>query len=458
MTKIIRTIWNKVVNLLNRGDARLVLLKKNVVISMFVKGLGLGISYIRFPLILSYLGTMWHGVWLTVGSFSGWLSFFNIGLGNGLRNKLAESIAKDDLVAAKKYVSSTYFIITLIALGLFIVLLPIILVVNWNSVFNIESTDYTTLKLSLIAFVGFFCMKFVLSLIRTIMEALQRPAFSDLMDFLFSSLFFLAIILLYKYSESSLLYVIMVSGGIPVIILSSFSIYFFSGKYKYLRPSLKDVDTRLLSSLSSLGARFFIVQIAVIVLFATDNMIITRLFGPSDVVPYSAARKFFGIVEMGFSIVLVPFWSAFTDAFVKGEISWVRSSITKLLKLLGGVVVVLIIMLLISPFVFKLWLKDMVEIPWHLSLSMAVYVLVRSWNNVFVYFINGVGKITIQLYMSIFTSIINIPLSIFFAKNLGMGIQGVILATVFCLLIGSVLHPIQYYKIVNNKATGIWGK
>jgi len=458
MTKIIRTIWNKVVNLLNRGDARLVLLKKNVVISMFVKGLGLGISYIRFPLILSYLGTMWHGVWLTVGSFSGWLSFFNIGLGNGLRNKLAESIAKDDLVAAKKYVSSTYFIITLIALGLFIVLLPIILVVNWNSVFNIESTDYTTLKLSLIAFVGFFCMKFVLSLIRTIMEALQRPAFSDLMDFLFSTLFFLAIILLYKYSESSLLYVIMVSGGIPVIILSSFSIYFFSGKYKYLRPSLKDVDTRLLSSLSSLGARFFIVQIAVIVLFATDNMIITRLFGPSDVVPYSAARKFFGIVEMGFSIVLVPFWSAFTDAFVKGEISWVRSSITKLLKLLGGVVVVLIIMLLISPFVFKLWLKDMVEIPWHLSLSMAVYVLVRSWNNVFVYFINGVGKITIQLYMSIFTSIINIPLSIFFAKNLGMGIQGVILATVFCLLIGSVLHPIQYYKIVNNKATGIWGK
>jgi len=401
---------------------------------------------------------MWHGVWLTVGSFSGWLSFFNIGLGNGLRNKLAESIAKDDFVAAKKYVSSTYFIITLIALGLFIVLLPIILVVNWNSVFNIESTDYTTLKLSLIAFVGFFCMKFVLSLIRTIMEALQRPAFSDLMDFLFSSLFFLAIILLYKYSESSLLYVIMVSGGIPVIILSSFSIYFFSGKYKYLRPSLKDVDTRLLSSLSSLGARFFIVQIAVIVLFATDNMIITRLFGPSDVVPYSAARKFFGIVEMGFSIVLVPFWSAFTDAFVKGEISWVRSSITKLLKLLGGVVVVLIIMLLISPFVFKLWLKDMVEIPWHLSLSMAVYVLVRSWNNVFVYFINGVGKITIQLYMSIFTSIINIPLSIFFAKNLGMGIQGVILATVFCLLIGSVLHPIQYYKIVNNKATGIWDK
>jgi len=458
MKSMLRKSFDKLSNLINKGDQRSVLLKKNVAVSMVVKGLGLGIGYIRFPLILAYLGTMWHGVWLTVGTFTGWLSFFNIGLGNGLRNKLAESIAKNDLVAAKKYVSSTYFVISLIALGLFLVLLPILFIVDWNAVFNIEGNDNQTLRLSLIAFVVFFCMRFVLSLIRTIMEALQRPAFSDLLNFLSSSIFFLIILLLYHFGTSSLIYVISISGGVPVIILFVFTIYYFKGKYSYLRPSYKDVDVKLLKGLSSLGARFFVVQIAVIVLFATDNMIITRVFGPEDVVPYSAARKFFGIVEMGFSIVLVPFWSAFTDAFVKGDISWVKKSIHKLTKVLGLVTLALIVMLLISPFVFKVWLKDMVEIPWHLSLCMAIYVLVRCWNNIFVFFINGVGKITIQLYMSIFTSIINIPLSIFLAKTLNMGVQGVIMATIFCLLIGSVLHPIQYYKIIKGTARGLWDK
>lgn len=60
--------------------------------------------------------------------------------------------------------------------------------------------------------------------------------------------------------------------------------------------------------------------------------------------------------------------------------------------------------------------------------------------------------------MSIVTSIINIPLSVYFARNLGMGISGVILATIVCLLVGSILHPLQYYRIIKGKATGIWNE
>ncbi|MCG8580263.1 MAG: hypothetical protein MI866_10115 [Bacteroidales bacterium] len=453
---MLKKIRNNILSLINRGDARSVLLKKNVALSVVVKGIGLGISYIRFPLILSYLGNMWHGVWLTIGSFTGWLSFFNIGLGNGLRNKLAESLAREDLLSSKKYVSSTYFIISIISVSLFLILLPVILLVDWNHVFNMPDADPDTLRMSLLAFVGFFCLRFILTLIRTVLQADQRPAFSDMMDFLFSSFFLLGVLALIKFTSSSLLYVISISGGVPVVILTLFSFYYYHGRYKEIKPSLKHIDIKMLKGLTSLGAKFFIVQIAVIVLFATDNMIITRLFGPEDVVPYSAARKYFGIVEMGFSIVLGPFWSAFTDAFVRGEITWVRKSISKLMKVLTAVALTLLTMLIASPFVYQLWLGDKVEVPYSLSVLMVVYVMVRSWNNIFVYFINGVGKIKMQLYMSVFTSIINIPLSVFLARNMEMGINGVILATIICLLFGTILHPIQYFKIVNGKAKGIW--
>jgi len=54
--------------------------------------------------------------------------------------------------------------------------------------------------------------------------------------------------------------------------------------------------------------------------------------------------------------------------------------------------------------------------------------------------------------------IINIPLSILFGKYLGWGSTGVVLATCFSLGYSVILRPIQYHKLINNTATGIWNK
>ena len=89
---------------------------------------------------------------------------------------------------------------------------------------------------------------------------------------------------------------------------------------------------------------------------------------------------------------------------------------------------------------------------------MGFFAIINTWNNIFVYFINGVGKIKLQMYYGIIAMIINIPISIFFAKNLEMGNAGVILGTCFSMLFGFIFGPIQYWKIINNNAKGIWLK
>jgi hypothetical protein len=52
--------------------------------------------------------------------------------------------------------------------------------------------------------------------------------------------------------------------------------------------------------------------------------------------------------------------------------------------------------------------------------------------------------------------VVNIPISIFFAKNLGMGSVGVILGTCCSLIIGSFFAPVQTIKIIKGNAKGIW--
>jgi O-antigen/teichoic acid export membrane protein len=303
-------------------------------------------------------------------------------------------------------------------------------------------------------------MRFILQLVGTVLVADQRPAMSQLLKSISSVIFFIGvwIALKYRIMFGNLLVVGSLSAGSVVLVLVLATIILFSGRYRHIRPSVKYIDWHKFRSLASVGIQFFIVQISVIIMFSTDNIIISQVTGPADVVPYNVARKYFGIEEMLFLIVLEPFWSAFTQAYTKNEIGWIRKSIRQLLLIWGFSVLGSLIMLVFSEWVYHIWIGNMVTVPIHLSVLMMFFFMIKSWNNVFVYLINGVGKIRLQLYMSIIIAVINIPLSVYFARNLDMGSAGVILGTIVCLSFGAVLHPIQYKRIINRTARGIWNQ
>jgi O-antigen/teichoic acid export membrane protein len=83
-------------------------------------------------------------------------------------------------------------------------------------------------------------------------------------------------------------------------------------------------------------------------------------------------------------------------------------------------------------------------------------VIINAWNTIFSQFLNGVGKIRLQLYSGIWGAILNIPLAVYLGKS--FGIAGVILSSVILTSVNMVWSYIQYMKIINNKASGIWAK
>ena len=89
---------------------------------------------------------------------------------------------------------------------------------------------------------------------------------------------------------------------------------------------------------------------------------------------------------------------------------------------------------------------------------MGIYVIMRVFGQPFNHFVNGTGKIKFQLYFAIFGALINIPLSIYFAQNLQLGVSGIMLATIASDFVGLIILPIQYNKIIKNKAHGIWNR
>jgi Na+-driven multidrug efflux pump len=46
----------------------------------------------------------------------------------------------------------------------------------------------------------------------------------------------------------------------------------------------------------------------------------------------------------------------------------------------------------------------------------------------------------------------------FFVKVLNWGIEGVVIASIISNFYSPIIAPIQYYKLINGKAKGIWNE
>lgn len=454
MKHLIKKIYNKT----GIKSSRTKNITKHVLISFFYKGGSIASSLLMVPLTIKFLDTENYGIWLTLNSFIAWFSFFDIGLGNGLRNKFAEAKAKGDLTLAKAYVSSAYFTIGCTCLLLMITFFGFNFFIDWTKAFNTSSGLGKQLSLLMPIVFSFFCLQLVLKLITTIYTADQHHSMQGKINFYTSISSLVAIYILINLADSSLLLFGIMFSSLPVVILICLNLFAFSGIYKEYKPSLTLWKKKYLKDIFGLGMSFFIIQIAGIVLFSTDNIIITQIYGPEQVVPFNIAFKYLSISNMVISIILTPYWSSITEAYVNNDYEWIKKSMSNLRKISFVAIFFIAMMIISSPLVYKVWIGSSVNIPFSLTFYMGVFFALTIFYSPYTYFINGTGKVKLQMYSILITAFINIPLSVFFAKNLEMGVKGVIVATILCLIPHVVLCPLQYHKIINKNAHGIWDK
>ncbi|KIA85430.1 hypothetical protein OA85_12950 [Flavobacterium sp. AED] len=431
---------------------------KHVLVSFVYKGGSILTSFLMVPLTINYLDTENYGIWLTLSSFIAWFSFFDIGLGNGLRNKFAESKAKGDLTLAKAYVSSAYFTIGSVCLLLVIVFFGLNFFIDWPRVFNANATLQNELGILMPIVFSFFCLQLVVKLITTIYTADQHHSMQGKINFFTSVASLLAIWVMTRTSQSSLLIFGAVFSGLPVLILLWLNFFAFSKTYKEYRPTLSLWKKEYLRDIFGLGISFFFIQMAWIVITTTDNMIISQLFSPKEVVPFNLAFKLFSISTMLFTIIVTPYWSTFTEAYLKKDYSWIKCSMGNLKKIVILFCLFCFILLCFSSLLYKIWIGKNIDVSFRISLLMCIYTCLIIYLTPLNYFINGVGKIKLQLYQTILMGILNIPVSIFFASYCDLGSAGVILGTIICILPSVFLSTIQYNKIINQRAIGLWNK
>ena len=441
------------------GSKRTVVIKKNVLGSFAIKALSILITLVLVPLTVNILDNEKYGIWITIFSIINWFNVMDMGLGNGFRNKFAEAIAHDNIKLAKEYLQTFYSSMILISGGIVVLYFAIYTFLNWQYILNIPQDFDENIDLIIGIVFVLFCGQLVLKNISTVLLSLQKTSLSNSLNLFGNILALVLIIILDELDKANLLTIAITFMVSPIIVyiiatkiifnnfLKEFKINFFTiPKYLYIKD------------LVNLGIKFFIINITTIVMFSSSSIIITQLYGPAQVTIYSLANQlFFGFFTI-FSIITTPFWTAFTEANAKKDFEWIKKSLKKLIVLWSIFTVGIILVWLISPFIFRIWLGDKILIPTDLSFQFALFVILMSWTTIFSMFLAGISKITISLYGAIFQCIVNIPLAIFLAKYMDLNITGVIMATNLNMFLGVVLLTWQTNKILNNRAYGIWNR
>lgn len=439
-------------------DTRSKKMYKNTAAMIGIRGISMILTLISAPIMLHHVDRADYGVLLTLTSIVGWVGYMDIGLGNGLRNKLPEFIANNDFNSAKKIVSSCYATLAIYVALIITVFLIISPFVDWLEVLNSPTSDAKEIReLTNVVFIA-FCIQFLLGLLNSILFAYQMPAFQSLFTFAGQALALIVLIIqVFVFNITSVLQIGAVNSIIPPLVLFCGSIGLFRTKLRKIAPSLKYIDLKSVGGILGLGMKFFVLQMITIVLFQANSIIIARVVNPEAVVEYNLAFKYVSLLTMIFTIVITPVWSATTDAYIRNDFTWIKKTISFSQKVCIISIIIGILMLFVSKFIYGIWLgKDAIDISYSTTGLILLYISFEMLYKVYGTIINGTGKVFAQMILTGIIAIIYIPLALLLGSS--WGLSGVLIANVIVFAVNYIWAKMQCNKLINQTATGIWNK
>lgn len=428
----------------------------NIAASFLIKGWSAVVVLLLVPATLHCLGEYQNGIWLTISSLLLWIDNMDIGLGNGLRNKVAEYMAHDETERTRRLISSTFAMLTCIIIPVLLILLLLIAVSDPYGVLNAEPSKVSHLDQVLMVTVTLVCTSFIFKLIGNFYMGLQLPAVSNLLIALGQTLALVGTYIVLWSGSHSLMHIALVNTAAPLLVyLIAYPITFYY-KYPQLRPAFSLIKLKEAKEVVNMGAQFFIMQISSVVLFMTSNLLISKLFSPSMVTPYQITYRYFSVLLVAFTVICMPFWNATTDAYERNDIEWIRQATRKLRLMTIGILVMMMVMVVISPWVYDIWIGD-ITIDFRMSIVMATYIFILIYSMRYSYFINGIGKLRLQLIFTVSAAIIFIPLA-YLATQWTHNIIWFMVVMCLVNIPGLIINRIQFHKLINGKATGIWAQ
>ncbi|MEV0724394.1 oligosaccharide flippase family protein [Micromonospora purpureochromogenes] len=373
------------------------------------------------PVTLAYLGTELYGLWMAVVALTGMVAFADLGLGNGLMTKLAPCYSSGDTDRARRYISSAYLALTVVATVLCGTLWLLAPLLPWSSMFNVAAPamESEARAMALVCLTAFIA-NVPLSLVIRVQYAYQEVARSNLWQAAGSAA---ALPLTVCAVRAELPPIAVVAATVVGPLLTNIvnSVWLYGWRRRDLAPSLRMVDRGAASVLLRLSGMFLVLTVVTSIASNADALVVAQALGLEDTTAYAVPARVCTLLGFLVTLLNIPFWSAAGDALARSDIAWV-SRLTRRMSLLSvgtvgsaaGVLVLagedVLAVLVNGPFHTDHWLMGGLAAWWVLLAAISPRLMVQ----------NAAGVIRPQLVGWLLYLVVSVPMKWYGARHWGL--------------------------------------
>ena len=412
--------------------------------SAFVRLVSFAANMAIVRLTFGYLGAELYGLWMAITAFVFFNVFADFGIGNGLTNLVAECYGKRDQENLKRYISSTFFSLSMIMLFFTTISVLIIPRLDFAALLNLANPE-----LSIAAEKGMFILAVIFSInislgvAQRVQMGLQEGYKTNIFQFVNSILAVFFIFVAVRLRTP--FYVIVLSFSVPQLMANlANNVYLFFIERPDLKPKWKYYDKKIMAKIFSLGFYFFILQLMVTLTYTLDNAIIAKKFSLGDVSEYSIIQRLFAIGPIIQTMLIMPLWPAYGEAKASKDYKWIWNTFKRsfwVSLIICGTISGFIV--LFAKYLIAIWLGRTLMPSSSLLLGFFIWSLLSGvFGGVTSTLLNGLSVLKLQVYCAIILGITSFLLKIFLPISLGTG--SIIWSTNITYLLFALI-PISFY-------------
>lgn len=418
---------DEVASIARRSEERYRRITLTALTSLGAKGITLLTAVVVVPLTFRYLGSERYGLWMTITSFVLFLGFADLGIGNGLTARIAESHGRENQVEAAKYVSCAFYVLLPLSAILMLVFAGLFHHINWRSIYGIQ-TPLAVREAGFATAVLLVCSALNMPLGTALRVELgyQEGFIADLWNASGSLL-----------ALAGIIFVVGRGGGLPQLVLAvaglplGVNVVNWIVQFWFIRPGLRPrssfFDFGTARQLFAIGALFFVQQCFGLVYYLSDNIVIARTMGATEVAHYAIVQRIFsiGLITQYF---VAPLWPAISEAVARNDLHWAARSARRALAgilLLGTLCSVSL--LLASRYLIRRWSGFDPGPVDSLRIGFAVWVVLVGYIATMNALLNQKGVMKLHVLIFGLAALVSLGLKLIFAKH--GSVAGVIWAT-----------------------------
>lgn len=399
-------------------------------------------GFFILPLMLKQLGTGTFGVWMAISSSVGLIGFLDLGIGNAVVMYLAFNF--DNQYNISKFIKIVYRVQGGIVVSSLLVFAVIFRLINWDRILNIDRLSFDVL-----ACIAITIICFIVTLLASTVYAIQRGLRNTLTANcwqLLSTVVYLFCLYGVLENKPTLLLISLVTFGIPLLMAAINTIVFFIRTDVFPKNSAIKIKYEDISTFSVTSGQIFFLQLAALICFETDCLILAHYSNYKAVTEFSIVAKIYAVPVAFFGVYLQALSPTYSAAFSKSQWVWIKKYFYRSLVLgTAGSLVFSIAVLFLNDILLKYWLKNEVHILPPLIITFGCWTILNCIDNNIATMLNGLNKLKVQMVLAVLMVITNVGLSIELVKHLG--VTGVIWGTIISTLLFSIL-PLSIYVLI----------